>query len=105
MMFRYLQSMMREQPLARDSVAVFAAIVAGSAASFAVQVLLARLAGPEQFGTYSLVLTWAIMLALLAEFGSDQQFCGLLRSMPKWGITSISAVSCGSGRKLPWAGD
>jgi O-antigen/teichoic acid export membrane protein len=61
--------MIRKQPLARDSAAVFAALVAGAATSFAVQVLLARLAGPEQFGAYSLVLSWTMILATLAEFG------------------------------------
>ena len=67
-MIRYLR-LIRHQPLVRNSAAVFCALLAGAAGSFVARVLLARLAGPTQFGVYSLVLGWAVMLASIAELG------------------------------------
>lgn len=43
----------------------------GAGAAFALNMLVARLAGAEQYGTYSYVLAWLGLLALLATAGMD----------------------------------
>jgi O-antigen/teichoic acid export membrane protein len=57
--------------LARGSSSAFVVRLAGTAVAFGIQILLARLLGAKQYGTYMLALTWINLLALLATLGLD----------------------------------
>src|ERR1039457_7571798 len=57
--------------LAGDGLAVLLALGTRSACSFLVQVMLARVMGPEQFGVYALVMSWVMTLSLFLSFGLD----------------------------------
>src|ERR1022692_847127 len=74
--------------LAGDGLAVLFALGTGSACSFLVQVMLARVMGPEQFGVYALVMSWVMTLSLFLSFGLDStilRFVAAYRSLAHFG--------------------
>jgi len=76
--------------LAGDGLAVLLAAAIGSGFSFLSQVMLARILGPEQFGIYSLVLSWVAALSLLLPFGLDAT---ILRFVAAYGtLRNFSAL-------------
>lgn len=60
---------LRTRPLALRMSRVFIAKVGGLAAAFALQVMLARELGAEQFGVYSLCVNLAVLVGVVATLG------------------------------------
>ena len=83
-----------------------AAKLAGAGAAFALHALLARLAGAEQYGTYSYVLTWIGVLVLISTVGLDvalvkytaayhaQAQWELLKGIVRWSHRVVLAIAC-----------
>ncbi len=82
----------------------FAVYGAGVALAFASQVLLTRLLGAEQYGSYYFVLAWVMALLIVAKFGLDS---ALLRFVPayvareQWGL--LKGVLRWSASRAAWA--
>jgi len=73
--------------LARGAGWALAIRVASSGIGFGVQILLARLLGAEQFGTYIYALTWITFLAMPAQLGfhtATVRFVAAYRSLCQW---------------------
>lgn len=74
--------------LARGSVAGFGVYAAGAGLTYAAQLVLARLAGPQAYGDYAFVFACMTMLAYLAAFGFDVsllRFVPIYREQRAWG--------------------
>lgn len=76
----------------------------GVALAFASQVLLTRLLGADQYGSYYFVLAWVMALLIVAKFGLDS---ALLRFVPaylareQWGL--LKGILRWSSNKAAWA--
>lgn len=80
--------------------------VASAGAAFGLHVLLARLAGPDQYGTYSFVLAWLGIAVLVADLGLDlslvrfvaayraQAAWAQLAGLWRWSRRLVLAVAC-----------
>lgn len=55
----------------KKSIAVFSVKIIGALITFSLQVYIARLLGPKQFGTYSYVFSWILILSLFSSFGFE----------------------------------
>lgn len=77
---------------------------AGVALAFASQVLLTRLLGADQYGSYYFVLAWIMALLIVAKFGLDS---ALLRFVPayiargEWGL--LKGILRWSSNRAAWA--
>ena len=74
-------------PLAGPHAASLLARIAGAGAAFGLHALLARLAGVEQYGTFSYVLAWlaiAVMVACLGLDSSVVRFVAAYRARADW---------------------
>lgn len=67
--------------VARGAVGVLALQVAGAGMTYGSQVAFARWLGIRQFGTYSYVIAWAVLLGLLVGLGFPQS---VLRFVPQY---------------------
>lgn len=73
--------------------------LAGAGCAFGLNMLVARLAGAEQYGTYSYVLAWLGLLALLATAGMDVatvKYVAAYRATGAW--TRLQGLLAWSGR-------
>ena len=68
-----------KDPLASASVLAFGIFVVGAGLTYAAQLLLARLLGPESYGIYAYVLAWITLLGYLSTLGFHTS---LLRLVP-----------------------
>lgn len=108
------------QQLLRGSVGSIAVKVTGTAIGFALAVVLARLLGPEGYGTYAFVLALLSLLAIPAQAGLPQLMVretakteareqwGLMRGLWRWGngfVALFSAVMIVVGALLLWFGE
>ena len=59
----------------------FATRLAGAGAAFAMHAMLARLAGAEQYGTYSYVAAWIGVLSRPASTCSSSERCSAWRRL------------------------
>ncbi|HEX2526681.1 MAG TPA: glycosyltransferase [Geminicoccus sp.] len=94
------------------STALFLAILAGQAASFAVQAVVARNIGPASYGLYSYAFTLANLLALVAAWGGDRMLVrfvsdyhgrgcrALVRRVVLWTFSRIGTVALIAGAAL-----
>ena len=72
--------------LARRQGASIAAIrVGGAGLALAAQILASRLLGPDEFGRYSLLLVWLLVLGYAATAGSGQLLCRYVAQYVKAG--------------------
>ncbi len=71
--------------------------VAGAGLALAAQVLASRLIGPDEFGRYSLLLVWVLVLGYAAVAGSGQLVCRYLAQYVK---ASDSALAAGLLRTI-----
>jgi O-antigen/teichoic acid export membrane protein len=67
--------------LIRGTGIAFALQVTGTALGYFVQVLLARWLGPQEYGTYTYIFTWAQSFALISLLGLD---VAILRFVPEY---------------------
>lgn len=65
----------------KGAVGSFAIKIIGAGFLFAVQVVLARLCGTEQYGFYAYALSWMTILSIVAKLGFDTS---LLRFVPEY---------------------
>ncbi len=73
----------------RGASGTFLVMIASKAISFGVQVLLARMLGVDQYGIFSLVIAWLIILLLLGKLGIDTtllRFVAAYRANEEWGL-------------------
>ncbi len=68
--------------LARGSVIALAVYILGAGLTYAAQLALARLVGPQAFGIYAYVLAWCTVLAYVAALGFE---VSMLRLVPSYG--------------------
>lgn len=66
--------------LVLSSASAFLVKSTGAAAAFGLQVALARLLGPEEYGLFAYASTWAILLAMIGPLGFDR---AALRVIPE----------------------
>ena len=112
-------------PLAPALSGSLAVRIAGAGAAFGLHALLARLAGAEDYGAYSYVLTWLGVMAMVATLGLDvslvkyvaayraQAAWPLLEGLVRWSYRPVLGFACllalaiallaGLGRNLPEA--
>ena len=86
-----------------------AASLASAGAAFGLHAMLARLAGAEQYGTYSYVLAWIGVLVLISTLGLDvslvkyvaayqaQDRSAHLRGIVRWSYRVVLAIACTIG--------
>ena len=75
--------------LARGTLAAFSIRVGGIGLAFATQILIARTLGLTAFGEYALVLSWLMVLSLVARLGLDTaglRFIAAYRASESWGL-------------------
>jgi O-antigen/teichoic acid export membrane protein len=76
-------------PIARNSIAAFAIYVAGAATTYGAQLVIARLVGPEGYGTYAYVFSWMTIFAYAAALGFDVsmlRFVSAYRAQEAWSL-------------------
>ncbi|MGH8413484.1 MAG: lipopolysaccharide biosynthesis protein [Gammaproteobacteria bacterium] len=67
--------------LHRGAAGAFAVSIAGAGLGFAAHVLVARLVGKDDYGTYALMLSWISVLSVLAQAGQDNN---VVRFLPTY---------------------
>jgi len=75
--------------LVRNTIYLLIVKVSGIGFFFAIQVILARLMGAENYGDYMYVLTWASVLVLLSKMGWDTLLLknvAIYKSNQEWGL-------------------
>lgn len=92
--------------------------MAGAIIALGVQILLARIMGPEQYGIFAYVISWLIILVLFGKLGLDTsmvRFVAAYKATGEWGLlkgvlragnklTIISSLSVGLlGFIVVWA--
>ena len=112
-------------PLARALSGSLAVRTAGAGVAFGLHALLARLAGADQYGAYTYVLTWVGVMAMVVTLGLDvslvkyvaayraQAAWPLLKGLVRWSHRWVLVVACllsltvallaALGRSLPGA--
>ncbi len=104
--------------LARGASGAFAVRIAAAAVGFGLQVLLARLLGAEQYGTFTYAFSWMMVLVVFARLGlgnaviryvatyesteSWSRLRGLLRRTDQWVLAAGVAVAA-LGAVAVWA--
>ena len=96
----------RGLPLAGALSGSLAARIAAAGAAFGLHALLARLAGAEQYGAYSYVLTWLGVMAMVVTLGLDLSLVKyvaayraraawpLLRGLVRWSHRLVLGLAC-----------
>ena len=85
---RLLKNLNLSTGMMAASASVFVLLAFAAGIAFLVQILLARLLGPDQFGVYSLVITWVLTLSLFVSLGLDSavmRFVAAYRAMRQFG--------------------
>lgn len=75
--------------VAWTSMAAFAVYVGGAGMTYGAQLLIARLIGPDGYGTYAYVFSWMTILAYAAALGFDVstlRFVPTYRSQDAWAL-------------------
>jgi O-antigen/teichoic acid export membrane protein len=73
--------------LAKGAAGAFAVKVGGAGIGFALQILLARVLGIEQYGQYAYVISWLMILVLLCKLGMETtlvRFLSAYRARKEW---------------------
>lgn len=79
-------------PLTRSSVASLALLVVGAGLSFAAQLVIARIIGPDSYGIYAYVLACVTLLGYLSTLGFH---VSLLRLVPAYMVKEERTLACG----------
>jgi O-antigen/teichoic acid export membrane protein len=77
---------------ALEGVIVIAIRLAGAGLGFVAQILAARLIGPEEFGRYSVILVWLLLMGHASTAGSNQVIC---RFLSHYAVAGDAARSAG----------
>lgn len=80
-----LRSLLQQSHMARGAFAVLLTRVGGVVLGYAAQVALARWAGSEAYGVYSLAFAWTSILVVIAALGMPQ---ALVRLIPMYTVES-----------------
>lgn len=74
--------------------------IAGSAIGLASQIVLARILGADEFGQFTLVFTWVVLISLITRFGLDNYLIkniAIFKAAEKWqevrGLRKFSSTS------------
>lgn len=98
-----------ESELIRQSGVSFATRVAGLAVALLSSIILARLLGPDGFGSYAIAIGWASLLAIPSRLGLDnvalrfaaiyreRRDVGSLRGLLRMSLRAIAAAAAGAG--------
>ncbi len=86
---RWLRQQGARGDLARGTLAAFSIRVGGIGLAFAAQILIARTLGLTAFGEYAYVLSWLMVLSLVARLGLDTaglRFIAAYRTSESWAL-------------------
>lgn len=93
---KFIRNPSESTPLRSGVLSTFAINILGTAIAFGLQVLLARIMGVAQYGAYNYILSWLLVLVLLATAGFDSsllRFVAAYRAKNERGVLKGLLIS------------